>query len=80
MLRTTARFIACCSCGIRWAGDGPWDQPVSVAVVGDFGLVNAGTTFDRLHQLVEDEEVDFVLHLGDIACEFMYFFVQVRCY
>lgn len=53
----------------RWAGDGPWERPVSVAVVGDMGLVNAGATFDRLHQLVEDNEVDFVLHLGDIGCE-----------
>ncbi|CAM9537839.1 unnamed protein product [Scytosiphon promiscuus] len=51
----------------RWAGDGPWDRPVSVAVVGDMGLVNAGATFDRLHQLVEDDEIDFVLHLGDIG-------------
>lgn len=42
---------------------------MSVAVVGDWGLVNAGTTFERLHQLVEDDEIDFVLHLGDIACE-----------
>lgn len=55
--------------GCRWDGDGPWDRPLSVAVVGDFGLVNAGATFERLHQLVEDEEVDFVIHLGDIACE-----------
>lgn len=54
---------------VRWEGDGPWDRPISVAVVGDMGLVNAGATFDRLHQLAEDGEVDFVLHLGDIACE-----------
>ena len=53
----------------RWAGDGPWDRPVSVAVVGDFGLVGAGATFDRLHQLVDDGEVDFIIHLGDIACK-----------
>lgn len=53
----------------RWKGDGPWDRPVSVAVVGDLGLVNAGATFDRLHQLVDDNEIDFVLHLGDIGCE-----------
>lgn len=59
----------CTTMDKRLAGDGPWDRPVSVAVVGDLGLVNAGATFDRLHQLVEDEEVDFVLHLGDIACE-----------
>eukprot|EP00903_Cladosiphon_okamuranus_P017411 g16035.t1 len=51
----------------RWEGDGPWDRPVSVAVVGDLGLVNAGATFDRLHQLVDDNEIDFVLHLGDIG-------------
>ncbi|CAB1116156.1 unnamed protein product [Ectocarpus sp. CCAP 1310/34] len=51
----------------RWEGDGPWDRPVSVAVVGDLGLVNGGATFDRLHRLVEDGEVDFVLHLGDIG-------------
>lgn len=49
---------------------------MSVAVVGDLGLVNAGTTFNRLHQLVEDEEVDFVLRLGDIACELYVGFVQ----
>lgn len=42
---------------------------MSVAVVGDLGLANAGATFDRLHQLVEDNEIDFVLHLGDIGCE-----------
>lgn len=42
---------------------------MSVAVVGDLGLVNAGATFDRLHQLVDDKEIDFVLHLGDIGCE-----------
>lgn len=53
----------------RWEGDGPWDRPVSVAVVGDLGLVNGGATFDRLHRLVEDGEIDFVLHLGDIGCE-----------
>ncbi|CAN0369496.1 unnamed protein product, partial [Laminaria digitata] len=51
----------------RWAGDGPWDRPISVAVVGDFGLVGAGATFDRLRQLVDDGEVDFIVHLGDIA-------------
>eukprot|EP00752_Nemacystus_decipiens_P007708 g6891.t1 len=51
----------------RWEGDGPWDRPVSVAVVGDMGLVNAGATFDRLHQLVDDNEIDFILHLGDIG-------------
>ena len=42
---------------------------MSVAVVGDLGLVNAGATFDRLHQLVDHNEIDFVLHLGDIGCE-----------
>ena len=57
------------SLGGRWTGDGPWDLPVTVAVVADMGLVNAGQTFDRLHQLSEAEEVDFVLHVGDISCE-----------
>lgn len=37
--------------------------------MGDLGLVNAGATFDRLHQLVDDNEIDFVMHLGDIGCE-----------
>ena len=45
---------------------------MSVAVVGDLGLVNAGATFDRLHQLVDDNEIDFVMHLGDIGCEKSY--------
>lgn len=45
---------------------------MSVAVVGDLGLVNAGATFDRLHQLVDDNEIDFVMHLGDIGCERSY--------
>ena len=41
--------------------------PLRVAVVGDMGLVNSNNTIANLIKLVENQDIDVLLHVGDIS-------------